>query len=157
MELKAEWLNDNPNGKGGSHDIPSPVILSGTQVQTGQGKFCTIVVGEQTCEGQIMASVEVKESEMTALQKKLDIIAVDIGKLGMGCALLLFHFLVLRDILLQGVIRMDFDLFGGESDPKKGTSCVRDKSKPKITSGKDKGKYPKELNNVPWLKANCQG
>lgn len=60
----------------------------------------TIVVGEKTCEGQIMASVEQKESEMTALQKKLDIIAVDIGKLGMGCALLLFHCLVLRDILL---------------------------------------------------------
>jgi hypothetical protein len=47
-----------------------------------------------------MASVEQKESEMTPLQKKLDVIAIDVGKLGMGCAILLFHVLVLRDILL---------------------------------------------------------
>lgn len=100
LELKAEYLAQNDASGAGSHDVPSCVILSGTQVQTGQGKFVTIVVGEQTCEGQIMASVEVKEAEMTPLQKKLDIIAVDIGKLGMGCALLLFHCLVLRDILL---------------------------------------------------------
>jgi hypothetical protein len=58
---------------------------------------------------------------MTALQKKLDIIAVDVGKLGMGCAILLFHFLVLRDIILQGLFRgVDqgtFDLVGGELSP----------------------------------------
>jgi len=39
------------------HDVPSPVILSGTQVQTGQGWFVCIVVGDITCEGQIMAGL----------------------------------------------------------------------------------------------------
>jgi Ca2+ transporting ATPase len=106
-----------------AHEVPSCVILSGTQVQTGEGRFLTIVVGEQTCEGQIMASVENDESEMTALQRKLDIIAVDIGKLGMACALLLFHFLVLREILLEGLIRSNFDLFGGEKSVERGKRC----------------------------------
>ena len=123
LELKEEYFATNPDGKGASHDVPSCIILSGTQVQTGQGSFVTIVVGEKTCEGQIMSSVEVTEQEMTPLQKKLDVIAVDIGKLGMGCALLLFHFLVLRDIILQGIIRMDFDLTGGENDVNKGKKC----------------------------------
>lgn len=40
-------------GKGhrGHHDVPSPVILSGTQIQTGTGWFVCIVVGDDTCEG----------------------------------------------------------------------------------------------------------
>jgi magnesium-transporting ATPase (P-type) len=33
------------------HDIPSPVLLSGTQIQTGEGWFLCIVVGDLTCEG----------------------------------------------------------------------------------------------------------
>lgn len=144
LELKDEWLSQNDRAGASSHDVPSCVLLSGTQVQTGQGKFVTIVVGEKTCEGQIMASVEQKESEMTALQKKLDIIAVDIGKLGMGCALLLFHCLVLRDILLQGIARMDFDLFGGENDKDLGTKCnLRGKTV--------------VYEDVGYLKSNCKG
>jgi Ca2+ transporting ATPase len=87
-----------------------------------------------TCEGQIMASVENDEGEMTALQKKLDVIAVDIGKLGMGCALLLFHCLVLRDILLQGIARADFDLGGGENDEKRGKAVYPVSSVPATSS-----------------------
>jgi len=32
------------------HDVPSPVLLSGTQIQTGQGYFLCAVVGDDTCE-----------------------------------------------------------------------------------------------------------
>jgi magnesium-transporting ATPase (P-type) len=35
----------------GAHDVPSPLLLSGTQIQTGEGWFVCIVVGEMTCEG----------------------------------------------------------------------------------------------------------
>lgn len=114
-----------------------------------------------------MASVEQKEQEMTALQKKLDVIAVDIGKLGMGCALLLFHFLVLRDIILQGIIRSDFDMFGGENDEKKGKTCNVKKTATGTKKVIDpKTKLEKTVNvytsavvttDVAWLKANCGG
>jgi Ca2+ transporting ATPase len=32
-----------------SHDLPSPIILSGTQVMTGEGLFMCIVVGDHSC------------------------------------------------------------------------------------------------------------
>ena len=68
----------------------------------------------------------------------------------MGCALLLFHCLVLRDILLQGIARMDFDLFGGENDKDLGTKCnVRTENK--------NGKTVKTVvyDDVTFLKQNC--
>lgn len=34
-----------------AHDVPSCVMLSGTSVATGEGWFCCIVVGDDTCEG----------------------------------------------------------------------------------------------------------
>jgi len=98
------------------NDVPSPVLLSGTQIQTGQGWFVCVVVGEMTCEGQIMAVLEEKPNEDTPLQQKLDVIAVDIGKLGMYAALLIIHVLLLRSFL-EGIQRREFDLFGGELSP----------------------------------------
>jgi len=106
----------------GHHDVPSPVLLSGTQVQTGQGWFLCCVVGDMTCEGQILASVEEKPNETTPLQDKLDIIAVDIGKLGMYAAILIVHCLLLRNFI-EGMVRKEFDLFGGEFSPKKEAGC----------------------------------
>jgi len=29
-----------------NHDVPSPILLSGTQIQTGEGWFMVIVVGK---------------------------------------------------------------------------------------------------------------
>jgi Ca2+ transporting ATPase len=69
-----------------------------------------------TCEGQIMALLEEKPNEDTPLQQKLDIIAVDIGKLGMYAAILIIHVLLLRSFV-EGLQRREFDLFGGELSP----------------------------------------
>ena len=99
------------------------MILSGTNVTVGQGFFVCIVVGERTCEGQILASVEAKgANEETPLQKKLDVIANDIGKLGMFCAILIFHALMVRSFI-EGMVRNDFDLFGGERSEKLSDKC----------------------------------
>lgn len=62
-----------------------------------------------------MASLDKVETEQTPLQEKLDIIAVDIGKLGMYCAILIVHVLLAR-FFIEGMIRREFDLFGGEMD-----------------------------------------
>lgn len=98
------------------------VLLSGTQIQTGQGWFVCVVVGEMTCEGQIMASLEERPNEETPLQGKLDIIATDIGKLGMYAAILIFHALLLR-FFIEGMIRREFDLYGGELSVTLGKDC----------------------------------
>ena len=42
------------------HDIPSPVLLSGTQFATGEGWFLVIVVGKHSCVGKIMSKLEQK-------------------------------------------------------------------------------------------------
>ena len=96
-----------------AHDVPSPVLLSGTQIQTGEGWFLTIVVGPDTCENQIMAAVEAKNNETTPLQDKLEVIATDIGKLGMYCAILIIHCLLIRQFV-ESMMRRNFDLWGGE-------------------------------------------
>jgi len=44
---------------------------------------------------------------------KLEVIANDIGKLGMFAAILIFHALLLRSFI-EGMIRREFDLYGGE-------------------------------------------
>lgn len=89
------------------------MLLSGTQIQTGEGWFLTIVVDKDTCENQILAAVEQKSNETTPLQDKLEIIATDIGKLGMYCAILIIHCLLLRNFI-ESMLRRKFDLWGGE-------------------------------------------
>jgi len=81
----------------------------------------TLVVGPDTCENQIMAAVEAKNNETTPLQDKLDIIATDIGKLGMYCAILIIHCLLLRKFI-ESMMRRQFDLWGGELTSK-GAAC----------------------------------
>lgn len=68
-----------------------------------------------TAEGQILAAVEAKSKEVTPLQEKLDIIACDIGRIGMYAALLIFHLLVARN-LIEAMSFRKFSLF--EKDQK---------------------------------------
>jgi len=49
----------------------------------------------------------------TPLQMKLDVIAMDVGKLGMYAAILIFHCLLFRSFI-EGMVFRKFDLFGGE-------------------------------------------
>lgn len=81
--------------KGDAHSCPSPIMLSGTQVTTGEGWFVAIVVGDNSAIGQIMKNLEA-ETEQTPLQQKLVFIATDIGILGMYAALLTMHVLYIR-------------------------------------------------------------
>jgi len=51
-------------------------------------------------------------SETTPLQDKLEVIATDIGKIGMLAALMIFHALLLRQFV-EAMIWRRFDLQGG--------------------------------------------
>jgi len=70
-----------------------------------------VVVGEMTCEGQILSGIKAT-NETTPLQDKLEIIATDIGKVGMLAALMVFHGLLFRQFI-EALIFRRFDLSGG--------------------------------------------
>jgi len=96
------------------HDLPSPILLSGTGVAGGEGRMLAIMVGEASAIGQIRKTLEVRDEE-TPLQGKLDKIATDIGLMGTYAAVLTIHILLLR-FLFEGLMERSIDLFGGEAD-----------------------------------------
>ncbi len=49
-----------------AHDLPSPIIMSGTSVSQGEGKMISIVVGESSCLGEIMKKTKLRP-EVTPL------------------------------------------------------------------------------------------
>jgi magnesium-transporting ATPase (P-type) len=96
-----------------SHELPSPLLLSGTSIAGGEGRMVCLMVGPDSCLGQIIAKLIVRP-EVTPLQQKLEEIATDIGKMGTYIALLIVHILLFR-YFLEGLSVRNTDLFGGES------------------------------------------
>lgn len=90
------------------HELPSPILQSGTNVAQGEGLFICLMVGENSCLGKIIDQME-KRDEKTPLQEKLGQMAEDIGKMGMIFAYLTMQILLLRFIafnLFQQKINM---------------------------------------------------
>ena len=115
-EMLAERNIDNLKELDASeaHALPSPLMLSGTNVEGGSGKMLALVVGENSALGEIMKKLEQK-NKPTPLQEKLEEIATEIGKLGTYAALLTVHVLLFR-YFLDGILKRNIDLFGRESD-----------------------------------------
>ena len=97
-----------------AHALPSPILLSGTNVESGQGRMISIMVGECSALGEIMRTL-VTVPEETPLQKKLDKIAHDVGLIGTYFALLTVHALMIR-YFVDGLLYRRVDLFGGEEE-----------------------------------------
>jgi magnesium-transporting ATPase (P-type) len=102
---KAGYVKADPSKVGniGKHDIPSPIILSGTKVLTGEGKMLVLVVGELSCLGKIRELITVKNDEETPLQEKLEKIARHIGKFGLYSAIAIVCILLLRFAIEKGI------------------------------------------------------
>jgi len=49
-----------------AHEIPSPLILSGTSIAGGEGKMVCLMVGEESCLGQIISKLIIRP-EVTPL------------------------------------------------------------------------------------------
>lgn len=84
------------------HAVPSPVMMSGTRVLTGQGRMVVTVVGAQSCLGKIRALLEKDEDEQTPLQEKLEELANDIGRFGLYSAIFIVGVLLLRFAIVKG-------------------------------------------------------
>lgn len=108
-EKKSEKTNKDAVDSKDLHDLPSPVILSGTSVAGGEGRMVGIVVGDISCLGIILSKMKVRP-ETTPLQHKLEKIAGDIGLLGTYCALLTIHVLLLR-FLIEGFYARSINVF----------------------------------------------
>lgn len=109
-EREADFGIHGKEEKGKPHDIPSPIMVSGTQIATGEGWYIAIVVGKYSTLGKILSKLESK-IETTPLQEKLEAIGSDIGKLGMYCAILTIHVLFLR-FFCEGISKRNVDFFG---------------------------------------------
>ncbi len=116
LERRTDKAEKDPKkvDKTESHYLPSPIMLSGTDVAAGTGKMLTLMVGENSALGEIMKKLEVRP-QATPLQEKLEVIATEIGKIGTYAALLTIHVLLFR-YFLDGLLKRNIDLFGGETD-----------------------------------------
>jgi magnesium-transporting ATPase (P-type) len=78
IKIKEESNGDQPTTFT-HHQIPSPVVLSGTMLPNGEGYFLICCVGELSAMGKILKDI-IKKTEASPLQEKLEAIARDIGK-----------------------------------------------------------------------------
>lgn len=72
------------------HDVESPIILSGTQVSSGDGSALVLAVGINSENGKIRATINANKSndEGTPLEQKLSDLADKIGLFGLGAAII---------------------------------------------------------------------
>ena len=67
QEKKAEGFDKTKIDKAEAHGLPSPLILSGTSVASGEGKMLVIMVGDFSALGEIMKKLETRQED-TPLQ-----------------------------------------------------------------------------------------
>ncbi|CAD8152014.1 unnamed protein product [Paramecium octaurelia] len=79
------------------YDIPSPVLLSGSTIQYGEGKMVVAVVGEASCIGKI-STFEEKEEQQSILRAKLEGVSQGVGFYGVIFSGLIFVVLLFRFI-----------------------------------------------------------
>jgi Ca2+-transporting ATPase len=84
-----------------------PFFISGAKVLEGTGKALVICVGENCFNGKTMMSLQV-ESEQTPLQAKLDILAEQIGRLGLYSAVSTVIILVIKYFIVLWIYKLPF-------------------------------------------------
>jgi len=67
VRLRNETIKAGERNMATTHTIPSPVLLSGTKVQNGEGTFVTIVVGDYSAIGKIRKTLKTEDQEVTPL------------------------------------------------------------------------------------------
>ena len=98
MEIRNSYSEKELFELNNAHKIPSPIILSGTEVHAGEGKMIVTVVGKYSCSGKIQAALALEDADEggTPLQQKLEVIAEDIGKFGLVGASVTFIALTIQ-------------------------------------------------------------
>jgi len=81
------------------HEVPSPILVSGTMFKQGSGLMIITCVGMNSAIGRIKKTINDNEDDETPLQKKLEKIAEDIGKFGLVCAIFTLIVMVVRAVI----------------------------------------------------------
>ena len=103
-ENKKQHLIENKGLENlGLHEVPSPVLLSGTKIKNGTGYMLVINVGSNSAIGKIKDIMTSGEEGLTPLQLKLEIIAQKIGIFGLYSAILIISVLLIRYIIEKSI------------------------------------------------------
>lgn len=102
LEKRDEIIANGQKNSSKSHDVYSPILMSGTSILTGEGRAIVLMVGEGSVIGQIRKYL-IQETEVTPLQQKLEAVARDIGKFGLISAILTLIALLIRFIIDRSV------------------------------------------------------
>ena len=105
MKKKEELEKDNEVELNDKNQIPSPILMSGTKVMSGEGKVLITVVGEYSCLGKLRKLLEQEEKELTPLQEKLEVIVEIIGKFGLYSAISIVIILLVRFAIVKGTAK----------------------------------------------------
>jgi len=87
-EKIGEIMEEGRENLVGNHEVPSPILVSGTKISNGTGKMVIFLVGKGSSIGKIKETVDSNKKDITPLQEKLEKIAEDIGKFGLIAAVL---------------------------------------------------------------------
>lgn len=82
MDKKFPNIKLNEKMEGQHVKVGSPMMISGTRISKGAGKYVAIAVGSNSTEGKISDKLKGKEEGETPLQEKLNFIANMISKFG---------------------------------------------------------------------------
>jgi P-type E1-E2 ATPase len=99
MNVRNKYITEGKQNSVKNHDVPSPVLLSGTGFKNGSGKMLIISVGPRSAIGKIRATITDKEDDETPLQKKLVKIAHQIGLFGLVSGIIVLILMVVRAII----------------------------------------------------------
>ena len=99
---------ENPEFVTNKHDVPSPVIISGTSVAQGTGIFVAIAVGPNSKEGRVTGLAE-NNTEETPLEKKLKDIAKKLTLNGLVSGLIVLVALYIRFFIRIGMGTYDWE------------------------------------------------
>lgn len=102
IQKRNKILEEGKKNTAGHHDVPSPVLLSGTNIQNGKGKMMVIAVGIESAIGKIRKTIVDSGNEETPLQKKLVKIARDVGLFGLVVAIITLVAIFIRSIIDYG-------------------------------------------------------
>ena len=82
------------------HEVPSPVLLSGTAFKQGDGLMIITCIGTYSAIGRIKKTIDDNKDAETPLQKKLEKIAEDIGKFGLVCGICTLLVIIIRALIV---------------------------------------------------------
>lgn len=95
-------IEDGKANTVGHHEVPSPVMLSGTNIKNGKGKMLVVAVGNKSAIGKIRETIVESGDDETPLQKKLEKIARDVGLFGLIAAIITFVIIFIRAMIDVG-------------------------------------------------------